>query len=90
MKKFYDAKNEHIYSARSLPVDCIGQNDSGWTFKADIQEDWYEWVSYFESFHPDYGIVYGDFEDKVRASSKEAYKHFIKHHPFEDWDYGDI
>ena len=76
--------------ARTLSVKTIGKNSSGWFVKANILEDWFSWVAYFEAFHPDYGIVFGDFEDVVYASSKEALVNFVNKHPYEEWDYGDI
>lgn len=76
--------------ARTLCADCVGQNSSGWFVRADIQEDWYKWVNYFEAFHPDYGLVFGDFEQGVFASCERTLEQFIADHPYEDWDYWDI
>jgi hypothetical protein len=39
---------------------------------------------------PVYGTVHGDFEEKIVATSEEAYNHFIKHHKPDVWDYQDI
>ena len=76
--------------ARTLNATYVGENQSGWLIKGKISEDYYEWVNYFEAFHEDYGVVYGDFEKEVFFSSEEAFAHFLKHHPYEEWDYHDI
>lgn len=76
--------------ARTLSAHCVGENKSGWLIRADVHEDYYKWVNYFEAFHMDYGVVYGDFEEGVYASTEEALEQFFKDHPFEDWDYWDI
>jgi hypothetical protein len=76
--------------ARTLPANIGYFEKSGWTIVAKIHEDYYTWINYFEATHADYGFVKGDFESKIEASSKKTYDHFIKHHPYEEWDYGDI
>ena len=63
---------------------------SGWTISGMLKEDWYAWVNEFEATHPQYGKVWGDFEDSVEASSEAAFAHFYEHHEPEAWDYGDI
>jgi len=65
-------------------------NKSGWTIIGEIHEDYFEWVNEFEAYHKKYGVVYGDFEIEVFATSEEAYNHFYKHHKPKVWDYGDI
>lgn len=87
---YSDSKSGFASLARTLPSDCVGNNTSGWQVKARIQEDYFIWVNYFEAFHPDYGIVFGDFEKQVCASLGDALQHFLTHHPFEEWDYDDI
>lgn len=62
----------------------------GWTITGVIHEDYYEWVNEFKAEHPHYGVIYGDFEDKVTASSEEAFQHFYENHKPEEWDYQDI
>jgi hypothetical protein len=47
-------------------------------------------VNDFTATHDSLGAVWGNFEDAVRATSKEAYEDFIKHFPPEAWDYHDI
>ena len=89
MKKFNYVKNFNT-EARTLSKHCVGNNASGWQVKAQVHEDYYEWVNYFEAFHPSYGLVFGDFESMVFASSDEALENFLKHHPVEEWDYYDI
>ena len=76
--------------AHTLHPSYIGTNDSGWTIEGRIVEDWYEWVNDFKATHPEYGKVSGNFEGKVKATSKEAYEHFIENHPPQRWDYQDI
>ena len=78
-------------NAATLDVDDIGYSEiSGWTIVAEIQEDYYKWVNYFEATHPKYGFIRGDFEDVVTAKSERAFKHFLKHYTVHIWDYGDI
>lgn len=61
-----------------------------WTLKAVTHYDWYSWVNQFVAISEDYGIVAGDFEETVIASSQEALDNFLKHFPYEEWDYADI
>ena len=65
-------------------------NKSGWTVTAVLQEDYYLWVNDFKATHPKYGIVEGNFENTVKATSQEAFNHFWKNHEPEAWDYWDI
>lgn len=65
-------------------------HSSGWTIKAKIKSDWYSWINKFEADHPVHGKIYGDFGKKVIAKNKEAFDHFVKHHPPEEFDYWDI
>jgi hypothetical protein len=88
IKKTYT--DEFKSMARTLDYEVVGVNDSGWRVKAVVHEDWFRWVNYFEAFHEDYGIVYGDFEEEVYASDEKALEHFIKNHEPEVWDYWDI
>ena len=78
------------HSARTLFPSDLGENPSGWTITGDVQEDYFEWVNYFEATHPVFGWVRGDYEDVVEAKSKKAYAHFIENHPPYEWDYWDI
>jgi hypothetical protein len=83
---------EHFdgHMAYTLCPTCVGENPSGWTIDAEVQEDYFKWVNYFEANHPKYGEMRGNFEKKVVAESKEAYDHFFKHHEPDSWDYWDI
>jgi hypothetical protein len=65
-------------------------HESGWTICAEIKEDWFEWIDDFEASHPIYGKLYGTFEYEVFYETDDALDHFMKHHPFEEWDYYDI
>jgi len=87
--------------AQTLPVSSVSDSNyangtcskthkSGWTISGEVQEDYYRWINDFEAHHPDYGYVRGNFEDVVWADSEEGYEHFIKHHPYEEWNYADI
>jgi hypothetical protein len=91
LKKYYKEENKnHCSAARTLSPDYIGNNKSGWFIEGVVQEDYYEWVNGFTAYHPTYGIIFGDFENIVSYPSREALEHFLKHHPFEEWDYYDI
>lgn len=79
-----------VYSANTLPPECIGKNESGWVICGKIYEDEFEWVNEFEATHPIYGRVWGDFESGVYADSESGYNHFIENHPPTEWDYDDI
>lgn len=68
----------------------IGEHASGWVISGVIHEDYFEWVNEFEAVHPDFGRVWGDFEEVVYADSEEAFEHFYKNHPPNEWDYWDI
>ena len=83
-------KPEFQTMARTLCPSCLGENDSGWTITGQVQEDYFEWVNYFEAVHAKYGELKGDFEDQVIAESQEAFEHFVDHHPVQIWDYWDI
>lgn len=77
--------------ARTLHPGNLGYHeDSGWTIDGRVWEDYYEWISAFEATHPVYGKIKGDFEIEVTAESQESLDHFLKHHPFDVWDYMDI
>lgn len=76
--------------ALTLDPDHIGSHPDGWTIEGEIHEDYYEWVNEFKASHPTYGLVWGDFESFVFASSEEAYQHFYQNHPPSSWDYWDI
>ena len=78
------------YTAYTVSPACIGKNKSGWVVEGEVHEDYYEWVNEFEAIHPEYGRVWGDFEDIVYADTKEGYENFIKNHPPDMWDYWEI
>jgi hypothetical protein len=62
----------------------------GWTVSGYITEDYYYWVNDFSATHPEFGKVWGDFEDVVYADSEEAFQDFFEKHTPESWDYEDI
>jgi hypothetical protein len=76
--------------ALTLSPECVGNNDSGWRIEGEIQEDYYRWVNEFSATHPQYGRVWGNFEDVVYADSEEGYEHFYANHEPDAWDYLDI
>jgi len=78
------------HMALTLDTSVLGVNDSGWTVTGEIHEDYFEWVNEFEAHHPDFGRVWGDFENEVYADSKEAFEHFYENHSPCEWDYWDI
>ncbi len=63
---------------------------SGWTISGKICADYYIWVSEFTATHPFFGTVSGDFQEKVEATSNDAFDHFCTNHPPTSFDYGDI
>jgi len=65
-------------------------NEDGWTIKAVVHEDYFEWVNWFEACHDVYGKVWGDFEDEVFADSEEGFNHFYENHKPKAWNYDDI
>ena len=78
------------YDAHTLDPDVIGTNDSGWTVKGRIHDDYVEWVNEFSAQHPQYGRLWGDFGETVFADSEEGFKHFVSNHKPTAWNYADI
>lgn len=86
--------------ALTLDYDDVSEADTagtgtrthpdGWTITGEVCEDWYTWVNDFEASHADYGVVWGDFEAVVFATSEEGFRHFWRHHEPSAWDYHDI
>jgi len=66
------------------------EHTSGWAISAKIRGDYYAWVSEFTAVHPEHGKISGDFGKTVTAESKQALDHFLKHHKYKKFDYGDI
>ncbi len=71
-------------------IELSRTHPDGWTITGIVKEDYYEWVNDFSAIHSELGKVWGNFEDNVFASSKEAYDDFFKKHSPNAWDYGDI
>lgn len=65
-------------------------HSDGWTIKGKISEDYYYWVNEFEAIHPQFGRVFGNFENEVFADSEEGFNDFYEKHTPEVWDYYDI
>ena len=80
------------YSSEALTLDpdFVGENESGWTIEGEIHEDYFEWVNDFIATHPVYGKIEGNFESEVTAECEIAHDHFVKNHPYSEWDYYDI
>lgn len=76
--------------ALTLNPSDIGTHKDGWTITGEIHEDYFEWVNDFEANHPEYGALWGNFEDTVYAISREALEHFMSYHEPSAWDYYDI
>ena len=73
-------------TALTLSAEEMGKNESGWTIEGDLPTKVYRsWVSEFKASHTIYGTVEGSFRDGVRASSRKAYDHFVKHHEPDAW-----
>jgi hypothetical protein len=68
----------------------VRKHKSNWTIEGEVREDYFVWVNDFKARHPSLGKVWGNFEGSVFASSERAFKHFMKHHPPDAWDYWDI
>ena len=97
MKKFIkDFSNEPFTlcstgDARTLSPDDIGTHKDGWTITGEIHEDYFYWVNDFDAIHKNgRWFVKGNFQGIIEASSEKALEDFIKHHPYHEWDYGDI
>lgn len=57
-----------------------------WTISGEIHENYYAWVNDFEASHPHFGVVKGNFEGTVEASSEEAFQNFWNNHTPNAWD----
>jgi hypothetical protein len=105
VEKFF-GKNKDFYSeggALTLSPEDVGAPEDrtgtfthahpapdGWTITGEVREDYFYWVNKFYASHPEHGTVEGDFEEKVTASSEEAFNHFMQFHAPRAWDYYDI
>jgi hypothetical protein len=78
------------HMALTLGPSDLGEHANGWKIEGHVYEDYYEWVNEFEATHPDFGRVWGNFEDVVYADSEQAFEDFYKNHPPMEWDYWDI
>lgn len=80
---------EDVYDGDDYDIEItysIRTHDDGWTIEGDTIFDLrVAWVEDFRAHHPKYGQVFGNFENKVYADSREGYNHFVKHHPYEEW-----
>lgn len=88
LTKKYSTTTHH--EARTLDPEILGNNDSEWIVRGGVITDHWSWINDFEAFHPDYGLVVGDFEEDIMYSSEKALAHFLKYHCFTEWDYRDI
>jgi hypothetical protein len=103
-KDYSSIKFENNYNARTLPPEYIvGPNikgisqeyygrlhSSGWFIFGQLSVDYHHWVNEFIAYHPTYGYVMGDFEERVKALNECALNKFLQDHPYEEWDYDDI
>ena len=81
-EKDIDRKDRYVTYSRTHP--------SGWTISGQLKMDWFVWVNDFDASHPQFGRVWGNFENLVNAASEEAFTDFYKNHPPNAWDYHDI
>lgn len=96
-----DAKRKELNKSRIYGCDHLAYTllpeyvdkamTNGWLIHTEIQEDYYEWINEFCAIRlSDRAAVWGDFEDKVFASSQAAFDEFMQLFPPEVWDYWDI
>jgi uncharacterized protein (TIGR02996 family) len=71
-------------------VEHTRTHADGWTITGTLSHDYVGWVNEFYATHPHHGVVWGDFESLVFASSEEAYQDFYSKHAPEEWCYEDI
>ncbi len=65
-------------------------HESGWLISGVVKLDYYSWVNQFVAIHADHGVICGDFESVVYATSEQAFSDFMSKHEPEAWDYNDI
>lgn len=63
---------------------------TGWTIIGKILQDWLIWVETFEAHHPEHGLIFGSFDNKVYADSKDCYENFVSSHKYVEWNADDI
>lgn len=93
----------HYYNTRTLNVLCVQDEempenglyikhheDTGWTIIGKCISDYYHWVDEFEAHHPIHGMIFGSFNKKVYAESKECFDNFVSSHHYEEWNMQDI
>lgn len=76
--------------ALTLSPSDLGTHSDGWEVSGEVQEDYYEWVNDFTAVNRKLGIVCGNFEVEVYATSEAAFKDFWDNHEPYAWDYMDI
>ena len=55
---------------------------TGWDLLGKIEvSKRHHWVSDFEGRHPDHGWIFGNYETRVIAETREGLTHFLEHHP---------
>ena len=82
-----DVENEYDIDRDKLYTKI---HKDGWIISAYIQADYLIWIEEFTAEHKYYGIIKGTCDDKIECESEEAFQHFIKYHPFQEIDLGDI
>lgn len=91
----FDYKMDANYNGYNIPkrtlfASYLGFHSSGWLVEAEVIEDYYTWIEEFWAFHPVHGIVKGNFESMVMASSENSLLEFLNCFEFEEWDAWDI
>lgn len=77
--------------ARTLEPSIGFDEKSGWTVDAEIQEDYYTWINYFEAYKNNKRCyVKGDFESIIETSSLKTLDDFLSYYNVYEWDYSDI
>lgn len=74
-----------IYLYKNTSTLC-SQNayNCGWIIEAKrVQSEFYaefSWIEEFKATHPIHGIVFGDYQSKVYASTNKAFEHFHQYY----------
>jgi hypothetical protein len=85
-----DEASEYIEPNYGIEIYTKTHSD-GWTISGVIYENWFKWVPEFTACHPVYGSIFSVFHEfKVMSESREAYNHFITHHPIFVLDLYDV
>lgn len=90
VKKKFGVDFDSPGGALTLGESDIGSHADGWTIVGEVHEDYFLWVNDFIATHASLGMVWGNFEQEVVATSEEAFADFYVNHKPGAWDYWDI